>query len=62
MATATDGATNIIASTVSALVIALGIVISPRLRHMRPNEDAQTGDLLDTASPLTYVRDQRRLL
>jgi CAAX protease family protein len=62
MATATDGATNIIASTVSALVIALGIVISPRLRHMRPNEDAQTGDLLDTASPSTYVRDQRRLV
>lgn len=34
MATATDGATNIIASTVSALVIALGILISPRLRRM----------------------------
>lgn len=38
MATATDGATNIIASAVSALVIALGIVISPRLRRMRTTE------------------------
>lgn len=36
MATATDGATNIIASTVSALVIALGILIAPRLRKTMP--------------------------
>jgi membrane protease YdiL (CAAX protease family) len=36
MATATDGATDIIAGTVSALAIALGIVVSPRLRRMRP--------------------------
>jgi uncharacterized protein len=39
MATATDGATNIIASTVSALVIALGVVVSPRLRRMLRTED-----------------------
>jgi membrane protease YdiL (CAAX protease family) len=39
MATATDGATNIIASTVSALVIAMGIVVAPRLRRMHPTED-----------------------
>jgi membrane protease YdiL (CAAX protease family) len=35
MATATDGATNLIASTVSALVIALGVVVSPRLGRRR---------------------------
>ena len=34
MATATVGATDVIASTVSALVIVLGIVVSPRLRRM----------------------------
>jgi membrane protease YdiL (CAAX protease family) len=39
MATATDGATNIIASTVSALVIALGVVVSPRLRSMPHHAD-----------------------
>jgi membrane protease YdiL (CAAX protease family) len=37
MATATAGATNIIASTVSALVIVLGIVLSPRLRRRPPS-------------------------
>lgn len=31
-----NGATDIIAGTVSALAIALGIVVSPRLRRMRP--------------------------
>ena len=39
MATATAGATNVIASTVSALVIALGIVVSPLLRRMRTTQD-----------------------
>jgi hypothetical protein len=33
------GATNVIASTVSALVIALGIVVSPLLRRMRTTQD-----------------------
>ncbi len=37
MATATAGATDIIASTVSALVIVLGIVVSPRLRRRPPS-------------------------
>jgi len=39
MATATTAATNVIASTVSALVIALGIVVTPRLRRMRVSQD-----------------------
>jgi uncharacterized protein len=35
MATATDGATDTVAATVSVFVIVLGIVVSPRLRRMR---------------------------
>jgi membrane protease YdiL (CAAX protease family) len=41
IATATDGATNTIASTVSALVIALGVLVSPRLRRMQTSEHKQ---------------------
>jgi len=41
MATATDGATDVIAAIVSALVILLGVVVSPRLRRMRSAEESR---------------------
>ncbi len=41
MATATDGATDVIAAIVSALVILLGVVVSPRLQRMRGAEESR---------------------
>jgi hypothetical protein len=35
MATATDGSTTIVAATVSALAIALGVAVSPKPRTQR---------------------------
>lgn len=61
MATATEGATDIIASTVSALVIALGIVVSPRCGHGRSLRTGGREMACPRRTPLVSAHQRQRV-